>query len=104
MKVWEVKFSRSGDFEKAARAFDLTGAVSIDLLSMFKNCCSGHRSGVYSFAFSADSGKMATVLFSFSRGSMDICTKVSKDGSWKVFDTAIQFSRGHDAEVNSGNA
>ena len=61
VKVWEVKFSRSGDFEKAARAFDLTGAVSIDLLSMFKNCCSGHRSGVYSFAFSADSGKMATV-------------------------------------------
>merc|ERR1712210_75923 len=42
------------------------------------------RSGVYSFAFSADSGKMATV---------------SKDGSWKVFDTAIQFSRGQDAEV-----
>jgi len=68
VKVWEVKFSRSGDFEKAARAFDLTG----------------HRSGVYSFAFSADSGKMATV---------------SKDGSWKVFDTAIQFSRGQDAEV-----
>ena len=25
VKVWEVKFSRSGDFEKAARAFDLTG-------------------------------------------------------------------------------
>jgi len=68
VKVWEVKFSRSGDFEKAARAFDLTG----------------HRSGVYSFAFSADSGKMATV---------------SKDGSWKLFDTAIEFSRGQDAEV-----
>ena len=65
VKVWEVKFSRSGDFEKAARAFDLTGAVSVDLLSMFKNCCSGHRSGVYSFAFSADSGKMATVIFFF---------------------------------------
>ena len=29
--------------------------------------------------------------------------QVSKDGSWKVFDTAIQFSRGQDAEVNSGN-
>ena len=31
-----MKFSRSGDFEKAARAFDLTGAVYIDLLSTFK--------------------------------------------------------------------
>jgi len=68
VKVWEVKFSRSGDFEKAARAFDLTG----------------HNSGVYSFAFSADSGRMATV---------------SKDGTWKVFDTAIEFTRGQDAEV-----
>ena len=29
MKVWEVKFSRSGDFEKAARAFDLTGVDSV---------------------------------------------------------------------------
>ena len=28
VKVWEVKFSRSGDFEKAARAFDLTGVDS----------------------------------------------------------------------------
>ena len=25
--------------------------------------------------------------------------KVSKDGSWKVFNTAIEFSRGQDAEV-----
>ena len=25
VKVWEVKFSRSGEFEKVARAFDLTG-------------------------------------------------------------------------------
>jgi len=68
VKVWEVKFSRGGEFEKVSRAFDLTG----------------HRSGVYSFAFSADSGRMATV---------------SKDGSWKVFDTNIEFARGQDAEV-----
>lgn len=68
VKVWEVKFSRSGDFEKVSRAFDLTG----------------HSSGVYSFAFSADSGRMATV---------------SKDGHWKVFDTNIEYSRGQDAEV-----
>lgn len=27
VKVWEVKFSRSGEFEKVARAFDLTGCT-----------------------------------------------------------------------------
>jgi WD40 repeat protein len=68
VKVWEVKFSRSGDFEKVNRAFDLTG----------------HRSGVYSFAFSADSGRMATV---------------SKDGTWKVYDTNIEYVKGQDPEV-----
>jgi len=68
VKVWEVKFSRSGEFEKVSRAFDLTG----------------HNSGVYGFSFSADSGRMATV---------------SKDGTWKVFDTNIEYSRGQDAEV-----
>lgn len=68
VKVWEVKFTRSGEFDKVARAFDLTG----------------HNSGVYSFAFSADSGRMATV---------------SKDGTWKVFDTNIEYTRGQDAEV-----
>merc|ERR1712142_106395 len=68
VKVWEVKFSRSGEFEKVSRAFDLTG----------------HSSGVYSFSFSADSGRMATV---------------SKDGTWKVFDTAIEFTKGQDPSV-----
>ena len=68
VKVWEVKFSRSGEFEKVARAFDLTG----------------HTSGVYSFSFSADSGRMATV---------------SKDGTWKVFDTAVEFAKGQDPTV-----
>ena len=28
---------------------------------------------------------------------------MSKDGSWKLFDTAIEFSRGQDAEVISTN-
>jgi len=68
VKIWEVKFSRSGDFEKVQRAFDLPG----------------HRSGVYSFAFSADSGRIATV---------------SKDGTWKVFDTNIEYSKGQDPEI-----
>jgi len=68
VKVWEVKFSRAGEFEKVSRAFDLTG----------------HSSGVYSFSFSADSGRMATV---------------SKDGTWKVFDTAVEFTKGQDPTV-----
>ena len=36
VKVWEVKFSRSGDFEKAARAFDLTGVICIHFHSHWK--------------------------------------------------------------------
>ena len=63
-----MKFSRSGDFEKVVRAFNL----------------SGHSSGVYSFSFSADSSKVATV---------------SKDGSWKVFNTDIEYTKGQDALV-----
>ena len=39
----------------------------------------GHTSGVYSFSFSADSSKVATV---------------SKDGTWKVFNTAIEYTKG----------
>ena len=45
VRVWEVIFSKSGDFEKTNRAFDLTG----------------HTSGIYSFDFSPDSGLMASV-------------------------------------------
>ena len=47
-------------------------------------CFTGHTSGVYSFSFSADSGKVATV---------------SKDGTWKVFNTAIEYLKGQDANV-----
>lgn len=56
VKVWEVQFSKSGEFKQVVRAFELAG----------------HTSGVYDFAFSSDSGKMATV---------------SKDSTWKVFNT-----------------
>ncbi len=45
VRVWEVIFSKSGDFEKTNRAFDLTG----------------HTSGIYSFDFSPDSALMASV-------------------------------------------
>ena len=81
VKVWEVKFSRSGDFEKAARAFDLTGVINIDFLSTLTNCSSGHRSGVYSFAFSADSGKMATVK---SNSSVEVSISDLGEQGWEL--------------------
>jgi len=68
VKVWEVKFSRTGEFEKVARAFELTG----------------HSSGVYGFSFNGDSSRMATV---------------SKDGTWKVYDTNIEYDKGQDPSV-----
>jgi len=68
VKVWEVKFSRAGDFEKIGKAFDLPG----------------HRSGVYNFAFTPDSSRMATI---------------SKDGTWKVYDTNVEYNKGQDVSI-----
>jgi WD domain, G-beta repeat. len=45
VKVWEVKFNKTGEFQQVSRAFELTG----------------HSSGVYEVAFNADSSRMATV-------------------------------------------
>jgi WD40 repeat protein len=43
--VWEVKFSKLGEFQQLSRAFELTG----------------HSSGVYDVGFCADSSRMVTV-------------------------------------------
>ncbi|XP_066506503.1 transducin beta-like protein 2 [Hoplias malabaricus] len=45
VKVWEVCFTKSGEFKEVTRAFDLKG----------------HSAGVYSFDFSNDSRRMVTV-------------------------------------------
>lgn len=45
VNVWEVVFSKSGEFKTVAKAFDLAG----------------HTSGVHDFGFSADTSQMATV-------------------------------------------
>jgi len=45
VKVWEVQFSKTGDFTGVARAFELKG----------------HSAGVLHFSFSSDSTKMASV-------------------------------------------
>ncbi|KAJ3657265.1 hypothetical protein Zmor_016277 [Zophobas morio] len=67
-RVWEVLFSKSGEFQEVKRVFDLTG----------------HSSGVYDVAFDADSSHMATV---------------SKDGTWKLFDTKIEYKKGEDPHL-----
>ncbi|XP_043910055.1 transducin beta-like protein 2 [Protopterus annectens] len=65
VKVWEVCFGKSGNFQEVTRAFDLKG----------------HTAGVYSFAFSNDSRRMATV---------------SKDGTWKLWDTDVEYKKQQD--------
>ncbi|XP_072909680.1 transducin beta-like protein 2 [Hemitrygon akajei] len=65
VKVWEVCFTKSGEFREVMRAFDLKG----------------HSAGIYSFAFSNDSRRMATI---------------SKDGTWKLWDTDVQYKQQQD--------
>lgn len=73
VKVWEVKFSKGGEFQEAKRVFELTG----------------HSSGVYDVAFDVDSSHMATV---------------SKDGTWRLFNTKVEYTKGEDPKlVVSGN-
>ena len=45
VKVWSIKFNKSGGFEKAQRAFELTG----------------HTSGIYHFTWRNDSARVATI-------------------------------------------
>eukprot|EP00076_Gallus_gallus_P027914 XP_015151387.1 transducin beta-like protein 2 [Gallus gallus] len=65
VKVWEVCFGKSGDFREVTRAFELKG----------------HTAGIYSFSFSNDSRRMATV---------------SKDGTWKFWDTDVEYKKQQD--------
>ncbi|XP_029468898.1 transducin beta-like protein 2 [Rhinatrema bivittatum] len=65
VKVWEVCFTKAGDFREVARAFDLKG----------------HSAGVFSFSFSNDSRRMATI---------------SKDGTWKLWDTDVEYKKQQD--------
>ncbi|XP_057365706.1 transducin beta-like protein 2 isoform X3 [Daphnia carinata] len=63
VRVWEVVFSRTGEFEKVSRAFEL----------------GGHTSGISSFDYSPDSGRMVSV---------------SKDGTWRLYNTNIDYRQG----------
>ncbi|KAK2166184.1 hypothetical protein LSH36_41g13139 [Paralvinella palmiformis] len=68
VKVWEVIFDRSGQFKEVIRAFELKG----------------HSAGVYSFAFSGNSDRMATV---------------SKDGTWKLWDINVEYRKQQDPRL-----
>ncbi len=65
--TFKFQFSRTGEFERLHRAFELTG----------------HSSGVFSFDFSADSSRVATL---------------GKDGTWRLFRSDVEFERGQDPE------
>uniref|UniRef100_A0A023FYT8 Putative salivary protein antigen p40 n=1 Tax=Amblyomma parvum TaxID=251391 RepID=A0A023FYT8_AMBPA len=65
VKVWEVCFNKTGEFKEVKRAFELKG----------------HTSGVFCFAFSNDSSRMASV---------------SRDGTWKLWDCNIEYQKGQE--------
>ncbi|KAF0313790.1 Transducin beta-like protein 2 [Amphibalanus amphitrite] len=68
VKVWEVAFTRSGDFDKLSRAFELKG----------------HTSGVLDLSATPDSFRMVTV---------------SRDGTWKLFNTNVEYRIGQDPQL-----
>ncbi|XP_076169401.1 transducin beta-like protein 2 isoform X3 [Ptiloglossa arizonensis] len=68
VNIFEVVFTKSGDFKQVTKAFDLTG----------------HLSGINDFNFSADSSRIATV---------------SRDGTYHLYDTKIEFEKGEDPHI-----
>jgi WD40 repeat protein len=81
VKLWEVKFNKSGGYEKTVRAFELVGHNSggwmLTLIFIeFFYVSLLHSLGVWDFAFDPDSSHVATVC---------------KDGTWKVFDIKSKF-------------
>ncbi|CAG9856702.1 unnamed protein product [Phyllotreta striolata] len=74
-KIWEVLFDNSGEFKDVKSIKELT--------------LGGHSSGVYDVAFDVDSSHMATV---------------SKDGTWRLYDTKVSYKLGQNARfLKSGN-
>ncbi|KAJ8679511.1 hypothetical protein QAD02_015298 [Eretmocerus hayati] len=73
VKVWEVAFTKSGEFKQVSKGFDLAG----------------HSSGVYDFAFNSDTSRTVTV---------------SKDGTYRFYDTKVEFEKGEDPRlISSGH-
>ncbi|CAN7987034.1 unnamed protein product, partial [Ixodes hexagonus] len=72
VKVWEVCFSKTGEFKEVKRAFELKG----------------HTSGVFSFAFSNDSTRRVP--------GHTLMASVSRDGTWKLWDCNIEYHKGQE--------
>ncbi|XP_066153049.1 transducin beta-like protein 2 [Euwallacea fornicatus] len=70
-KTWEVTFEKSGEFKEVKPVPQLT--------------LGGHTSGVYDVAFDVDSSHMSTV---------------SKDGTWRIFNTKVNYKQGQDARLD----
>ncbi|CAG9561987.1 unnamed protein product [Danaus chrysippus] len=68
VKVMEVCFKKTGEYNQVTKAYELTG----------------HTSGVYDVAFAVDTSHIATI---------------SKDGTWKIYHTRIEYSRGESPHV-----
>ncbi|BES95833.1 WD domain, G-beta repeat [Nesidiocoris tenuis] len=68
VKIWQVVFAKTGEFKSLSRAFELTG----------------HSSGVYDFAFNADSSLVSTI---------------SKDGSWRLYNIKIEYAQGEEPHL-----
>ncbi|XP_072758878.1 transducin beta-like protein 2 isoform X3 [Anoplolepis gracilipes] len=73
VNVWEVVFSKSGEFKQVVKAFDLAG----------------HTSGVHDFAFSADTSRMATVSKDGTYRFYDIKIEFEKDEDPHLLITGI---------------
>ncbi|KAJ8922903.1 hypothetical protein NQ315_001445 [Exocentrus adspersus] len=69
-RVWEVVFNKSGEFMEIKQVKQLT--------------LGGHSSGVYDIAFDVDCSHMATV---------------SKDGTWHLYDTKVNYKLGEDVRI-----
>lgn len=81
VKLWEVKFSKSGSYEKTVRAFELTG----------------HNSGVWDFAFDHDASHLASVCKDGTFKLFDIKSKLALcqilKQMTKVFFSSLLFIR-----------
>uniref|UniRef100_H2YEE4 Uncharacterized protein n=1 Tax=Ciona savignyi TaxID=51511 RepID=H2YEE4_CIOSA len=76
VKVWAVNFTRSGEYKDVTRAFELKG----------------HTTTVWSFDFNNDSTRQDGVnKILFFR-----MVTVSKDGSWRFYDTGVEYEKGQE--------
>ncbi|KAK7499108.1 hypothetical protein BaRGS_00009655, partial [Batillaria attramentaria] len=77
------RFVASSGFTPDVKIWEVTGTPG-ELKVTRAMELKGHTSGVFSFSFNGDSTRVATV---------------SKDGTWKLWDTDVRYSQGQDAKL-----